>query len=36
MNLLGWEGLHAPDWVTPSSAEIIALVKAEMERIGEL
>jgi len=36
MNLLGWEGLHAPDWVTPSSAEIVALVKAEMERIGEL
>ena len=36
MNLLGWEGLHAPDWVTPSSPEIIALVKAEMERIGEL
>jgi len=36
MNLLGWEGLHAPDWVTPSSAEIVALVKEEMERIGEL
>lgn len=36
MNLLGWEGLHAPDWVTESSPEIIALVKAEMERIGEL
>jgi len=36
MNLLGWEGLHAPDWVTPSSDEIIAQVKAEMERIGEL
>ena len=36
MNLLGWEGLHAPDWVTPSSPEIVALVKAEMERIGEL
>ena len=36
MNLLGWEGLHAPDWVTPSSAEIVAQVKAEMERIGEL
>ena len=36
MNLLGWEGLHAPDWVTPSCPEIIALVKAEMERIGEL
>lgn len=36
MNLLGWEGLHAPDWVTPSSPEVIALVKAEMERIGEL
>ena len=36
MNLLGWEGLHAPDWVTPSSAETVTLVKAEMERIGEL
>ena len=36
MNLLGWEGLHAPDWVTPSSHEIVALVKTEMERIGEL
>ena len=36
MNLLGWEGLHAPDWVTPASDEVIALVKAEMERIGEL
>ena len=36
MNLLGWEGLHAPDWVTPSSPEVIVLVKAEMERIGEL
>jgi len=36
MNLLGWEGLHAPDWVTESDPDIIALVKAEMERIGEL
>ena len=36
MNLLGWEGLHAPDWTTPASNEIVALVKAEMERIGEL
>ena len=36
MNLLGWEGLHAPDWTTPADAELIALVKADMERIGEL
>ena len=36
MNLLGWEGLHAPDWVTESSPEIVALVKEEMQRIGEL
>ena len=36
MNLLGWEGLHAPDWVTPSNPDTVALVKAEMERIGEL
>lgn len=36
MNLLGWEGLHAPDWTAPASNEIVALVKAEMERIGEL
>lgn len=36
MNLLGFEGLHAPDWVTESTPEIVALVKAEMTRIGEL
>jgi len=36
MNLLGWEGLHAPDWVMPSSPEIVELVKTEMKRIGEL
>lgn len=36
MNLLGWEGLHAPDWVTPASEEVIAQVKTEMMRIGEL
>ena len=36
MNLLGCEGLHAPDWVTPSDPETVALVKAQMERIGEL
>ena len=36
MNLLGWEGIHAPDWITESSPEIVAQVKAEMERIGEL
>lgn len=36
MNLLGCEGLHGPDWMTPASPETIALVKADMERIGEL
>lgn len=36
MNLLGWEGLHAPDWVTPASNEVVALVREEMVRIGEL
>lgn len=36
MNLLGWEGLHAPDWTQEASLETVALVKAEMERIGEL
>jgi len=36
MNLLGWEGLHAPDWTNPAAPETVALVKAEMERIGEL
>lgn len=36
MNLLGCEGLHAPDWTTPASAEVVELVKAEMKRIGEL
>lgn len=36
MNLLGWKGLHAPDWATYAKPEMVALVKAEMERIGEL
>ncbi|MDO4488710.1 MAG: dihydrodipicolinate synthase family protein [Eubacteriales bacterium] len=36
MNLLGFEGIHAPDWITESDDEVIAAVKAEMERIGEL
>ena len=36
MNLLGWEGLHAPDWATYAKPEMVALVKAEMQRIGEL
>lgn len=36
MNLLGWEGLHAPDWTEEAGPEVVALVKAEMERIGEL
>ena len=36
MNLLGWEGLHAPDWTKEASPEVVTLVKAEMERIGEL
>jgi len=35
-NMLGREGLHAPDWVTPSSPETVALVEAGMKRIGEL
>jgi len=35
-NMLGRECLHAPDWVTPSSPETVALVEAGMERIGEL
>ena len=36
MNLLGWEDLHAPDWATYAKPEMVALVKAEMQRIGEL
>lgn len=36
MNLLGWEGLHAPDWANNPTPELLQLVKAEMERIGEL
>ena len=36
MNLLGCKGFHAPDWATPASSEIVSLVKAEMEHIGEL
>ena len=36
MNLLGFEGLHAPDWVEEASNEVVELVKAELERIGEL
>ena len=36
MNLLGYEGFHAPDWATPVSPEVAANIRAEMVRIGEL
>jgi len=36
MNLLGFEGLHAPDWVTPISEDTMAQLVAEMKKIGEL
>lgn len=36
MNLLGFEGLHAPDWVSSVPPEIQAKVQRAMEEIGEL
>ena len=36
MNLLGLEGRHAPDWITPSSPEVVERVREEMVKIGEL
>ena len=36
MNLLGCEGIHAPDWITPISEGTMELLKAEMKKIGEL
>ena len=36
MNLLGFEGLHAPDWVTPVSEETKERIRAELIHIGEL
>lgn len=36
MNLLGFEGVHAPDWITPISEETVAELRAEMVKIGEL
>lgn len=36
MNLLGFEGLHAPDWVTEVSQEIKEKVHETMVEIGEL
>ena len=36
MNLLGFEGLHAPDWVSPVSEETKDRIRAELIRIGEL
>ena len=36
MNMLGFEGLHAPDWITPISEATMAELRAEMVKIGEL
>ena len=36
MNLLGFEGLHAPDWCTAVSSATAEEVRGEMIRIGEL
>lgn len=36
MNLLGFEGLHTPDWVTPVSEETKERIRAELIHIGEL
>ena len=36
MNMLGFEGLHAPDWTVPISAEVEELVRQKMIQIGEL
>ena len=36
MNLLGYEGLHAPDWTVPVSPEVKEQIRPELIRIGEL
>lgn len=36
MNLLGYEGAFAPDYVTPASPAAVQAVEAELRRIGEL
>jgi len=36
MNLLGFEGNFAPDYVTPASAATIEEIRVELQRIGEL
>ena len=36
MNILGFNGLHAPDWVTESSEETKETLKSALIRIGEL
>lgn len=36
MNMLGYEGLWGPDYVTPVSAQYVEDIRAEMKRIGEL
>lgn len=36
MNLLGFEGVHAPDWITPISEETKQELIATMRAIGEL
>ena len=35
MNLLGYEGLHTPDYVLPFKEEYLDALRAEMVRIGE-
>ena len=35
MNLLGYEGLHTPDYVLPFNEDYLDALRAEMKRIGE-
>ncbi len=36
MNLLGFDGMHGPDWCTAVSAQTISEIRGFMTRIGEL
>jgi len=36
MNLLGFEGIHGPDWISPVSPETKAAIAEKMRLIGEL
>ena len=36
MNMLGYSGNHAPDWCNPIKPENVAVMRADLEKIGEL